>query len=912
VQEQAEAGIETMIGKTIGNFRITSEIGKGGMGVVYLAEHVSLRKRFAIKSLSQSLSGDPNFRRRFFDEAQRQAGLDHPNIVQVTDFFEESGEFFLVMEYVDGQDLSRLIRAKGRLTESEALPIFRDILKGVGFAHANGLVHRDIKPSNVLVDKGGRARIMDFGIAIIAGGAKKSLTATGLAIGSPWYMSPEQIVHQREVDRRTDIYALGIVLYEMLTGSVPFDGETDFEVKEQQVRATTPDPRKKNPEISPKFADAILKAMAKDPADRFQDCAEFLASIDVLPRAQPYVSPILSRVVQSVVTSVRAWKRVLAKPQKAQPPDRVLTDATLIEPAPSEIHGPSSVKAVLRSRAPDVTGIFPSAAHPGELLLSDVAFTITQSANPSLLGRKIQLTRFPFRIGRADADYIIADDRGISREHLIIDCKAGTFTVCDAGSSNGTYVDGRLIRQNQPEPLFFGAVIRLSNMTCLTFAPGGLEEFPDLTGQTINSRFSLEKLLHASTKAAVYAARDLQFPRRVALKVLSPQLAIFPLYMEQFRREAEMAALLRPHPNICRVLDFGVGTVRWSPTSLVEVPYLCMDLMEGGSLGERVTRGDRVSLEQIASWIEELGNALDEMHRQGVVHSGIKLTSVVVDEQSRPYLTDFAIASRPADNVKGAVIGAPAFLAPEQWEMERPTPATDQFALAVITYILVTGARPYEGQENPDVRRKNFARGPIAAHEEAERNGRSKVAPAVSKVLERALASSQERRFPSVSEFARSLSLAVSGRTEEGPRIFISYHRESSAPWAIHLSRELKQRHGIASFVDTQRRDGAVRFPVLLKRAIEQCDVFVCLLTDTTLASPWVKEEIRLAHEAQKAMVPVFQESFDVSKISSEAEPYIQALLSYDAVHLFDRRNIHIDHSVDDLAARVKRTLDQL
>jgi len=131
-----------------------------------------------------------------------------------------------------------------------------------------------------LVDKSGRARIMDFGLSIMAGGAEKSLTATGLAIGSPWYMSPEQIVRPREVDRRTDIYALGIVLYEMLTGGLPFDGETDFEVKEQQVRALTPDPREKNPEISSQIAEAVLKAMAKDPAERFQDCAEFLKAIE--------------------------------------------------------------------------------------------------------------------------------------------------------------------------------------------------------------------------------------------------------------------------------------------------------------------------------------------------------------------------------------------------------------------------------------------------------------------------------------------------------------------------------------------------------------------------------------------------------------------------------------------------------
>ncbi len=159
-----------MIGRILRNFRIVSEIGEGGMGVVYLAEHLGLPKRFAIKSLHKALSGDPSFRKRFYEEAQKQALLDDPNIVQVTDFFEEEGQFFLVMEYVDGQDLSRVIKSRGRLPESEVVAIFRDVLKGLGFAHAKGVVHRDMKPSNVLIDKGDRARIMDFGIAIMAGG----------------------------------------------------------------------------------------------------------------------------------------------------------------------------------------------------------------------------------------------------------------------------------------------------------------------------------------------------------------------------------------------------------------------------------------------------------------------------------------------------------------------------------------------------------------------------------------------------------------------------------------------------------------------------------------------------------------------------------------------------------------------
>jgi serine/threonine protein kinase len=276
-----------MIGKRLGNLRLIAEIGEGGMGVVYLAEHVELGKRFAVKSLSKALQSDPSFRKRFKEEGQRQALLEHPNIVQVTDFIEEDDQFFLVMEYVDGEDLSQKIKSKGKLPEPEAVAIFRDILLGLQSAHAKGLVHRDMKPSNVRIDKSGRVRIMDFGIAILAGADGKRLTATGAPIGSPWYMSPEQIERPQEVDRRSDIYALGVLLYEMLTGEVPFDAESDFNVRSKQINAPIPDPREKNPAISKDMAQIIMKAMAKNPGKRFQDCIELLHAIDTPPPPVP-------------------------------------------------------------------------------------------------------------------------------------------------------------------------------------------------------------------------------------------------------------------------------------------------------------------------------------------------------------------------------------------------------------------------------------------------------------------------------------------------------------------------------------------------------------------------------------------------------------------------------------------------
>ena len=278
-----------MIGKTLGNLKIVSKIGEGGMGVVYLAEHLALKKPFAVKSLTAALTENPGFRDRFYQEAVSHASLDHPNIVHATDFFEESGQFFFVMEYVNGQGLNDLIKKKGKLTEKETLSIFKGILSGLDFAHSKGVIHRDVKPSNVIVDESGRARITDFGIAILVG--EKRLTATGANVGTACYMSPEQILHPKAIDHRSDVYSAGIVLYEMLTGDVPFDGETEFTIKNKQVKESVPDPAKKNPQITAQLKKIMLKALEKNPDKRFSSCGEFLLGIEDYEKAIEKIKP---------------------------------------------------------------------------------------------------------------------------------------------------------------------------------------------------------------------------------------------------------------------------------------------------------------------------------------------------------------------------------------------------------------------------------------------------------------------------------------------------------------------------------------------------------------------------------------------------------------------------------------------
>ncbi len=272
----------TTIGTQIRDLKILSVIGEGGMGVVYLAEHVQLGKKFAVKCLTPELARNPKLQDRFRKEARAQARLLHPNIVQVTDYFEEKGNSYLLMEYVEGRSLEEIIASEGRLSENICVPYVKDILNGLNFAHSQGVIHRDIKPSNILIDALSRARIMDFGIAIQAG--EQRLTKTGTDVGTAWYMSPEQVIRPKEIDHRSDVYSVGVVLYEMLTGQVPFDGETDYTVKDSHVRETPTPIGLINPRISMELAGIVMKALEKDPDDRFNGCGEFLEYIEAYER----------------------------------------------------------------------------------------------------------------------------------------------------------------------------------------------------------------------------------------------------------------------------------------------------------------------------------------------------------------------------------------------------------------------------------------------------------------------------------------------------------------------------------------------------------------------------------------------------------------------------------------------------
>ena len=266
-----------MIGTQVANYRIEEKLGEGGMGVVYKAVDVNLDRTVAIKFLSSELNRDPGLIERFQSEAKAQANLNHTNIATLYNFINVDGNWLIAMEYVDGINLEETILRNGVMQHHDAVPLFKQALLGIGFAHRFGIIHRDIKPANIMINRHGIVKVMDFGIAKVMSGRR--LTRTGVAVGTVAYMSPEQIKNQG-VDIRSDIYSLGVTLYQMLTGHVPFESESDFQVQYDHVNTPPPPLSLYYPYIPPGIEAAVLKAMEKDPAARFRTVEEFGAALE--------------------------------------------------------------------------------------------------------------------------------------------------------------------------------------------------------------------------------------------------------------------------------------------------------------------------------------------------------------------------------------------------------------------------------------------------------------------------------------------------------------------------------------------------------------------------------------------------------------------------------------------------------
>ena len=324
-------GNDPVIGTVLGSYEIVEAVGEGGMARIYKGYHAELKRYAAIKVVNWGLQEDPEFTERFRREAQAIASLRHPNIVQIFDFGQYHGGYFMAMEFIDGTDLARHLHQMGKdqtlLSETEITTIMKDVAAALDYAHSRDVIHRDVKPSNIMINSEGQSILTDFGLVMLP--SQKSQATIGNTFGTPHYVAPEQAISSAAAVTASDIYSLGVVLYEMVTGQLPFDDESPLSVALKHISQIPTPPSVVNPRLPREVEVIVLKTLAKEPADRFTTAGELAEALEVAWTGEsvareggqkPFI-PVLPTGV----------------PPAAQVPDITLPKSAAVTPIPGSI-----------------------------------------------------------------------------------------------------------------------------------------------------------------------------------------------------------------------------------------------------------------------------------------------------------------------------------------------------------------------------------------------------------------------------------------------------------------------------------------------------------------------------------------------------------------------------------------------
>ncbi len=316
----------------IGHYQIVSELGRGGMGVVYKGYEQALNRYVAIKVLADALAHDESVKERFLREARAMAALTDPHIIQIYFIGEDNNLPFFAMEFVDGESLSSLLKREGRVDPAQAAKVIYQTALGLSSAHDKGVVHRDIKPANLMLAQRGHVKIADFGIALSSADISKKLTSTGEFVGTPGYLSPE-VCLGKVVDQRSDIFSLGIVLFELLTGRTPFTDESPLGLMLEVVRAEVPDVRQLNSDVDPQLATILARMIAKEPEQRYQTCHEIVAELASHPALTTGHTLAIKTAQSTAASTVIGMKT---------PAPQALSNATVMAPSSPSIQAPAA------------------------------------------------------------------------------------------------------------------------------------------------------------------------------------------------------------------------------------------------------------------------------------------------------------------------------------------------------------------------------------------------------------------------------------------------------------------------------------------------------------------------------------------------------------------------------------------
>lgn len=442
----------SLVGRVFSNrYEIVRELAQGGMAEVYLARDQLLDRPVALKALFPEYAREPSFVERFRREAQAAANLNHPNIVAIYDWGQEGGTYFIVMEYVEGRSLRDVIRADGALDPSQAAEITAEIAAALGFAHRSGVVHRDVKPGNVLLTESGVVKVTDFGIA--RAGTSDGLTQTGSVMGTATYFSPEQ-AQGLPVDGRSDVYSLGVVLYEEVTGAAPFTGDSPVAVAYKHVREAPIPPSRRNPAVPPDLEQIILTAMAKEPDHRYQSADDMRDDLLRFRRGRPLAAAPLTAIVSEVPTSATAAAGTAAYAAAA-----TMANPVAVDDRGRQVNGPQYEK-----RRPNPWLITILTLLGLALIVAVILLAATKLGSN---GNKIKV---PNVVGKT------VDDASaeLARNHLQVETRQ---------VANDTVKAGNVISQNPKA----GSSVNKSSTVVLQVSSGvGPVTVPDVTGEPVN------------------------------------------------------------------------------------------------------------------------------------------------------------------------------------------------------------------------------------------------------------------------------------------------------------------------------------------------------------------------------------------------------------------------------------------
>lgn len=652
---------DNLLYQQLDEYRLEALLGRGGMARVYRSFDVRLKRWAAVKVIDAPFRDDPDYMARFEREAQAVAQLNHPHIVGVYRYGEANGLLYIAMEYIEGASLEAVLASYRQdhqlMSPAEARQIVRPICLALDYAHSQGVIHRDVKPSNIMLNSHGQPVLTDFGLALL------DYQTRGEIFGTPHYIAPEQVMSSAGAVPQSDLYSLGVVLYEIFTGSLPFEADHPYDVAMLHLTEPPPPPRQVKPDLSPDLEAVILKALAKEPAGRYPNGA---ALADALDQA-------LTVKAWEVLKTSQASEKLKVSPEQAimRVEPQVKRNDEAVQPAPGDSNPQSS------QAAEQDPSVHPQ-AKKGQVittryilkniraLLTELTVALTEEELRQIYFDLPEFKPVHHQLARSQGKAEIID--------RLLEYAEQTLQLDDllalARENNRT-----LYEKHQPYYEVITAARR------------------DLVGHDLG-KYRLVKRLGQGGMADVYKAYQASLARYVAIKVIHSHLAEDEEFIERFESEAMAVAGLH-HPHIVQVFDFARED---------DLYYMVMELVDGPTLEvELKTYKERqmlMPLTEMAVIFQALASAIDYAHEREVIHRDLKPSNIMFTPRRRVVLTDFGIArimSRPSLTSKNAVIGTPAYMSPEQAQGETVDKRSDIYSLGVILYELATGQVPFEG-----------------------------------------------------------------------------------------------------------------------------------------------------------------------------------------------------------------------